>query len=77
MAAYVRFLPHYNIKQHLIFNMILDFRPNRPTSVTDENGLLIETTTASGGPGNRAANETSSLEKSARIDDDVKAMLNI
>ena len=56
--------------------MILNSRPNRPASVTDENGLLIETTTASGGPGNRAANETSSLEKSARIDDDVKAILN-
>ena len=56
--------------------MILDSRPNRPESVTDENGLLIETTTASGGPGNRAANETSSLEKSARIDEDVKAILN-
>ena len=61
---------------NLIINMTLNSRPNRPASVTDENGLLIETTTASGGPGNRAANETSSLEKSARIDDDVKAMLN-
>ena len=26
---------------NLIFNMILNSRPNRPASVTDENGLLI------------------------------------